>query len=585
MMFKKKKYFHLLFLVGICIFLLCISYHANAADTDHDGIDDAQEELLAEKYAPIFYFEKEEQVYPVAIEYHLSNSNLNRSTEEGNILIDPSPSIEQLSLYTNPEENYYLDNRKGTINDTGIIDDYREQMKTLGYTVYCHVIPQNEDGKNFTIIQYWMFYAFNKATLNVHEGDWEMVQVVLDASATPIKAMYSQHISGQKATWSQVEKDGNHIKVYVARGSHANYFRYYQGKLGLASDIVGKNGKKLSPEDYDLIVLGETGEANHPSEQKWIDFAGRWGDFGGVQDELRGKRGPYGPAYREEGEMWHTPLIWGNELPSVQNILFKLEWFFYHFVTIFLILAIISILIISFFIYRRYKEKGIGPRISSLLYIDGFNAKSIGNLLCIIGIVIAIVSLFFPWYTVFGDIQAGSYRTPGMVKLISIDGMEGFKVNLLETNSGLVQLGAFPLPFSLLIGIGILFFILGTIGIEKSSKAGRKYISRGIKFLVPVILIIIVILLLVNFVSQFLGGFLGGIDATQDIKDIVKRISSSPIGGKERLILPEYGSIHLQWGFETGAFLLLLAGILLLIAGVLEIVAHESFFEGAKRKL
>jgi len=43
--------------------------------------------------------------------------------------------------------------------------------------------------------------------------------------------------------------------------------------------------------------------------------------------------------------------------------------------------------------------------------------------------------------------------------------------------------------------------------------------------------------------------------------------------------LPEYGIIHLQWGFGTGAILLLLAGILLLIAGVMEFMAREAFWE------
>ncbi|RLF43631.1 MAG: hypothetical protein DRN29_09815 [Thermoplasmata archaeon] len=162
-----------------------------------------------------------------------------------------------------------------------------------------------------------------------------------------------------------------------------------------------------------------------------------------------------------------------------------------------------------------------------------------------------------------------------MVKLISIDGMEGIKVNLLEKNSGLVQLGSFPLPFSLLIGIGILFFILGTIGIEKSSKAGRKYISRGIKFLIPVILIILVIVLMINIAFNFYKAS----DIPQDMEEIVKKISSSPITGEKTLILPEYGIIHLQWGFGTGAILLLLAGILLLIAGVMEFMAREAFWE------
>ena len=49
----------------------------------------------------------------------------------------------------------------------------------------------------------------------MHEGDWEMVQVVLNSDGTPIKAMYSQHVSGQKAAWSEVEKDGEVTKTAI----------------------------------------------------------------------------------------------------------------------------------------------------------------------------------------------------------------------------------------------------------------------------------------------------------------------------------------------------------------------------------
>jgi len=558
-------------LIILTIFIMCDGY-VMAIDEDKDGIDDEKEEILAQKYAPILYFEKKEKLFPVAIQYHLSNSNLNQSTGDGNLLIDASPSIQEISLYTEPDKNYYLDNRKGGINNTGIIEDYQEKLSTLGYTVYCHIIP---DG-NATVIQHWMFYAFNEGPLNTHEGDWEMVQIILNSYDEPVEAMFSQHISGQKAKWEQVEKEGEHVKVYVARGSHANYFRPYQGKLGFANDIVGKNGKVLKPEDYILILLGE--EKNHSSEQAWINFAGRWGDFGSYEDELRGKRGPYGPAYRENGEMWHSPIEWGESLPPLINEILILEWFLYNFVTIFVIFSVISFLVILLFMYRRYKLKGLGPRLSSLFYIDGVNMKSMGNILCIASIIIAVLSLFFPWYTVFGDIQIGEYKTPGMVKLIEIDGLNGLQVNLLEANSGIIQLVALPIPFSLIIGMGILFFILGTVGIEKSRKAGKKYILRGLKFLIPVILIILVIISFATFALQFFSN----IEVPQDMKGVLSEISSSPISNEKVLTLPEYGTIYLKWGIGLGSIFLLTAGILSIIAGVFEIFTNQSFFENRK---
>ncbi|MCJ2514075.1 MAG: Vps62-related protein, partial [Candidatus Thermoplasmatota archaeon] len=178
---------------------------------------------LANQYAPILYFEKDETCYPVDVSYHISNSYLYQIGNDNPT--DTSPSIETISYLSG---DYYLDNQKGTVKDDGIINDYRSEMNSLGYTVYSHVWSS---GVN-TVVQYWMFYAFNKGDLNQHEGDWEMVQIVL-SGGNPTLVMYSQHHSGQKATWDQVEKNGNHIKVYVSRGSHANYLRSYSGVVGI----------------------------------------------------------------------------------------------------------------------------------------------------------------------------------------------------------------------------------------------------------------------------------------------------------------------------------------------------------------
>lgn len=330
--------------------------------------------------------------------------------------------------------------------------------------------------------------------------------------------------------------------------------------MGLANDRVGKNGKILSPEDYRIVVMAEKGG--------WIDFAGRWGEFGSAEEELRGKRGPYGPAYREDGEMWKNPVGWGESLPSLNPLILKIEWFFYNFVLIFLILTLLSLSIILFSIYLRYKKTG--KKSLFLASIDGINAKSIGNILCIIGIVIAFLSLLFPWYNAFVDVQTGSYKTPGMVKIISIDGIDGIKVNLMEKNSGLIQLFSFPIPFSYVIGIGIILFILSCIGIIESGKAGKKYISRGIKLIIPFVLILIVAILISKFASN------QSMELKYGVKEIMAEISSSPLGGDETLLLPEYGSLHLKWGIDIGAIMLLISGIILIIAGIIEIMAKEE---------
>ena len=123
----------------------------------------AQNEDLAQQYAPILYFEKEETCYPVEVDYFIDNSVL-LDSENNNI---GTVTGDDLAGYTT--EGYYLDNQKGTVTDDGVINDYQNMESALGYTVYVHVDTSGAS----TIIQYWFFYAFNKGTLNVHEGDWK----------------------------------------------------------------------------------------------------------------------------------------------------------------------------------------------------------------------------------------------------------------------------------------------------------------------------------------------------------------------------------------------------------------------------
>jgi len=422
------------------------------------------------------------------------------------------------------------------------------------------------------VVQYWMFYAFNKGPLNTHEGDWEMVQVVLGPARVPREAMYSQHTGGQKTEWSNVGRDGDHIKVYVARGSHANYFRPYQGAMGMARDIVGDNGRALNPGDYALVHLGEANESNHAPDQDWLDYAGRWGEYGSEEDELRGKRGPYGPAYREDGEMWHFPLNWGDDLQSVDSTSFRIDWFFYNFLMIFFTIALLSVCVKILQVYRRHRKTGLGKRVFSILYVDGFNLKSIGNLLGIIGMILAALSIFYPWYEVRVDIPSGSYSTDGMVEVVSIDGSDGIRINMLESNSGLTQVFAFPIPFSVLIVLGIFFIVLSSVGIQKSAGLGRKYLRGGIKMMLPML----ILLVFVSQVSEVLD--LAPVDVPDEAGDLVAIVSDSPAGGDEITVIEEYGTVHVKWGIEKGGYFLLSSGALLFLGGVLEIIARREFF-------
>jgi hypothetical protein len=527
------------------------------------------DEVLAAKYAPILYFEKEETHYPIDASYHIDNSILYAADSE--IPIDTSPTAAELKSYTT--DGFYLDIKDKTI------DDGASAYTTTGYTttVYFKVHASGTD----TIIQYWMYYAFNNGELNQHEGDWEMVQVVL-SNGNPSWVAYSQHHSGQWATWDQVEKDGNNIKVYVARGAHANYLRSYSGKLGIASDIVGDNGEVLKSGDYTLADL---------DDQDWLDFAGRWGEIGqgsaeeAASSSILGRAGPHGPQFREDGKMWDDPVAWGKSVPQANDLMFLAEWFFYNFVMIVIILAVITLALMCFFIYRRHKKYGLGPRIVSMLYIDGINLKSIGNILCIVGIIVAIIGLINPWYEVsyeFSGSGVESLDTSGWQEAIIIDGLNGIQI-VVPTTNGPSPVGTLILPFSLLFGLSIIFLVIASIGVINSRKLGLKYIFKGIRFILPIILILIVIMSLGSIVPKDLGG--DEVDGAE-IDKVFSSISGSPIGDQssyafeyEEEGVPKTANLNMKWGIGFGGWLLLLAAIIMIVSGALEISAKAQFFQ------
>ena len=519
-----------------------------------------------------FIFEGEETCYPIDAEFHIQNSYL--LEVDNSVPISTNPTAADLATYsTDIYLTYYLDNQRGSIdNYNQIVSDSQNWESTSGNTVYYRTYNDQTTGE--IVIQYWMFYAFNAGELNQHEGDWEMVEIVFSAGI-PSWVAYSQHHSGQKATWSQVEKDGNHIKVYVARGSHANYLRSYSGKLGIASDIVGTNGKILTPSDYTLKNL---------DDEEWIDFRGRWGEVAedessAIESSILGQAGSEGPQYREDGAMWDG-YTWGNSLIQANDGLFTLEWIFYNFLMLFIIITIAILAFMGFRIYRRHKKYGLGPRIVSMFYINGLNLHSIGNILCIVGIIIAFIGLFNPWYFVsYGASGTGvteTFQTEGMADLLTFDGINGLQVTIPGV-SGPIPMGSFVLPFSVFIAIGLIFMIIATIGIPLSKKLGGKYIWRGVRLFIPFILILVLILAIGSIVPAM--GEQGG--ASSYIKEIINPLTSSPFGGQSSSTITDSGltaQINLQWGLGSGAWMLLIAGIIMIIAGVLELMSKTQFF-------
>jgi hypothetical protein len=137
----------------------------------------------------------------------------------------------------------------------------------LPLVVYHRIVP----GGGLDWHQYWLWYLYNPwavGGLGKHEGDWEFVQIGMtpEPYVEPILMTCSQHHNGGKREYWAVETVDNRPVVYVALGSHANYFAI--GRQGGGIDLCDGEGLEMS--NYEIRDFG-----------KWACWPGRWGNSTG----------------------------------------------------------------------------------------------------------------------------------------------------------------------------------------------------------------------------------------------------------------------------------------------------------------
>jgi hypothetical protein len=173
-----------------------------------------------------------------------------------------------------------------------------------------------EDGQPGVALQYWFFYYFNDFN-NLHEGDWEMIQLRFEADSVeealgeePIQIAFAQHSGGETADWDapKLEREGDRPVVYASSGSHASYFGpglwlgWGENGSGLGCDVTNGDPVRIDPE-VRLIPATITG-ADNPFA--WVTFRGHWGER-----EAWVYDGPTGPAFKRQ---WTAPLSWMTDL-------------------------------------------------------------------------------------------------------------------------------------------------------------------------------------------------------------------------------------------------------------------------------
>jgi hypothetical protein len=162
-------------------------------------------------------------------------------------------------------------------------------------------VAREADGTRW--LQYWFFYYYNDKSfwgIGVHEGDWEMIQLRLDASGVPTIATYAQHNEGEGYRFADLarRKVGDYEVpiVYVGRGSHASFAtagRHQTMMWPLPPDYADGKGQKLRPA---LVAISDA--------TSWVPWPGKWGSS---------DSSPRGPA--QHGQ-WNDPGGWHREVSS-----------------------------------------------------------------------------------------------------------------------------------------------------------------------------------------------------------------------------------------------------------------------------
>lgn len=314
-----------------CAVALLATAPAAAVDYDHDGLDDAVEQQLALRHAPVVYLHPSEWNYPTNVDWFLDRARMRfHHTCTGGALCCGD---HQLLDYGQPDQQNLIAQAHGKRDwslfqgchhqNTQYSDrDYDEDhcfflqlrdgdhsgsLYPFDWKVYVHAYPNTLGGVN---LQYWFFYAYNDGWVTVnHEGDWENIVVELDANDNVVDVLFAQHnsaydaVSPANVTWFQ----GTHPVITSSLGSHASYesfdscdnWQEHGCSWGFQERrwFTWSGGRPAGEPGYQGGGLVMVGEKSYPlNGQTFLRYSGRWGEIG----EFDGTSGPRGPAYQDK---------------------------------------------------------------------------------------------------------------------------------------------------------------------------------------------------------------------------------------------------------------------------------------------
>jgi hypothetical protein len=292
-------------------------------DSDGDGLSDACEQSLAERFAPIVYHSSDESNFPTNVDAFLAETRLDVHDEyrpsNGMAILNPSQSDLLDKTYVGREGPAIASDGTRSLGKHRTffladvpVEAQKGSVDPRDWTTYFHAYPNDLGG---VTIQYWRFYAFNDAA-NDHGGDWEGLHVVLDARAGELGVRSIRLLTHDRLTQPPLGKfqfEGTHVRVFSEGGGHAT--RFSGGAIG-ARGCALEGPCSIDPSEPATFVRQETwtggtvtgerrgaagklqnlgSKARPMNGQVFVRYSGLWGSPG----VFYGTSGFWGPAYNE----------------------------------------------------------------------------------------------------------------------------------------------------------------------------------------------------------------------------------------------------------------------------------------------
>ena len=241
--------------------------------TSAEAWSGTQKAELLRRHQPYLLYDALEVYFADAADEWTRNPANRLHRRDGMIIAPPKLALEYLgSTYPDGVEAHEDDYI--ACSDRHYDEQYaalRSSDQSLRNVIYGRAIV----GSSGLWLQYWFWYFLNDYQLalgiDVHEGDWEMVQLhIAPGAQEPDEAVYAQHTYSQIKPWDEVRRhdgDAQRPRVYVARGSHASFFEPGYHETDFYDVCDGEQVPKTKPIELRDVT----------TPPAWMLWPGHWG--------------------------------------------------------------------------------------------------------------------------------------------------------------------------------------------------------------------------------------------------------------------------------------------------------------------